>query len=268
MNDVQPSAGDAAPLHSRRCISRQVSVINSAEDLIITYRWAHPRALVFYLLPVLAVGLLNAYIFYDLGVNVSSVAENFNVIDYAAVVIGVLSVSYFAAMLIFNKTTTEITDTTISVQRGPFPCPWPGDHVRAIDEVREVSYVPHATVNPYGFVTYTVFVTFKDGEAARLFFLTFKRGDDEAPAVELANQVQACIDEKKQRRRTALRGSQPSRASEMSESPISRRQRRKVVACLLTTFLTLTTLVVAAEHFAAQYRLARHRAREAVRTFH
>jgi len=56
--DEHHNAGDKAPLNSRRRVSHQVFIINGPEDLIIMYRWADPRTLAFFLLPVLAVGLL------------------------------------------------------------------------------------------------------------------------------------------------------------------------------------------------------------------
>jgi hypothetical protein len=253
-DDGCPGAVDAVPVCVRR-ISPLVSVIDTPAAHIIRYKWADPRVvLTFVYLPVFLVVAFITYVSHSSGANVPSPVGNFNILDYIAITIGAVSVSYFVAILSFNKTTTVITDTTFSVRRGPIPCPWPGNHLRAIDEVREISYVPRDTVNPYGFVTYTVFAAFKDGEAARLFFLLFERGGNQSPAVELADQVQAWVDEKMQARGGASSGPRSQKAIKITTTPISRAQRRKLVASVLTTLIMLASLMATAEYLAGRYR--------------
>lgn len=260
--------GDAPPV-SRRRISPLVSIISSPEAHIVRYKWADPRTvLVYVFLPVLLAAAIVTSVAPGSRAHVPSPVADFNILDYVAIAIGALAVSYFVAMLTFNKTTTVITGTTFSVQRGPIPCPWRGNYVRAVDEVREISYVPYYTVNVYGFVTYTLFVTFKDGAAARLCFLIFKRGEDERPAVELADQVQGWVEEKKQARRGEASGSPYPKALATAEAPTSRAQRLKAVASLLAALIALASLVATAEYFAARHRPVRRyeRSREALRS--
>lgn len=250
------AAGDTTRASGRR-ISSQVSIISRPEAHIIRYKWADARVVLAYIfLPVFLFAAFITYVSHNSAASRISPAGYFNPLDHVAITIAALSVGYFVAIITFNKTTTVITDTTFSVRRGPVPCPWPGDHVRAVEDVREISYVPYYTVNPYGFVTYTVFATFKDGKAAKLFFLLFKRGEVESPAVELANQVQAWVDEKKQGRRGASSVPHYPRALATAESPISRAQRRKVVASLLATLVVLAALATTAEYFAGRFRAA------------
>ncbi len=231
--------------------SSRVSITNVPEGHIIVYKWLPGNKWI--LVIVLGV-MLEA----SLCINYTGAVgwDNFNLIDYPTFVIVSLFLSYFVAIGVFNKTTTTITATTFSVRRGPVRCPWPGNHTRDINDVRQVYYARQKSVIVNGNILYYVFVALKDGRQTNLFTII----NNDGLAIGLATQVQEWINEKQGRRSTAH--GKPG-VIESRWFPPDRTQRLKITASILVTLLALGAMIAAAEFFAAQYRPVRRARRNA-----
>jgi hypothetical protein len=141
----------------------RVSVIDGLEWHVIEYKWLGDRKWIFFVIVIWALcGEIPLFVNY-----VGSVGwDNFNLIDYPSFLIVSLALGYAAAIVIFDKTTTVITDAIFSVRRGPLPCFWPGDYVCPIEEATQVYISGHVL---YGSNFYYVYVTVEGGRQFNLF---------------------------------------------------------------------------------------------------
>jgi hypothetical protein len=265
-NEESRRTASAAARPAQAAPLSEVAFTHGPDGPKIVYKWAQGRMWVLWIICWLGFEIaLASTLLHEAGSWV-----DVNLIDYPYFLIASLWLSYVAALLIFNKTTTRITDTAISVHRGPVPCFWPGDYDGPIEDVRQVCCSCHDIRSASGHRVCYVYVIVVAGtrldlstvreeypdSSGRQFNLFTVRDDD--LAFEWGEQVLAWIDERRRKRlgpRHPL-GERP-RVLETWWSPPDRARRLKIAFSFLAVFCGVAALIAGAEYLASSYRPAR-----------
>ena len=277
----EASGGDARAAKRRRKQATAPSGVSFTSDQsghTIVYKWSPGRGWV----SVIFAWLVSEFMLVPLHLEAARFWVDFSLIDYPTFLIASLFLGYGAALALFNRTTTRITDTTFSVRRGPLPCFWPGDYEGPIEDIHQVRYSCHDGGFRGGDRYCYVYVVAGDGtrldlsagrmdypdSGGRQFNLFTVGGDDLAS--ELGTRVLGWIDEE-QRKQVGPRNSAGERLRlvERSWAPPDRARRLKLMLCFVAFLGGAAVLMAGAEHLAASYRPARRarRHREIYRQF-
>ena len=281
---VSDERGAAADTSLARGTPSPVSVSGGPGCHVITYRWvpAEKRPLLFLIWVIFGAALV-ANFMHEVGWDNFIAGDRLlrratesawrgqvllgalSLINFPGFAVAALAVIYFAAIVFLNRTTTTITDTTFTVRRGPVPCPWPGNHIRPVRDVCEVTY---ACVKYHGRFRCTVYATFRDGRQAALFSVAdradwsaamaaqvrdwVEEGRPEAPAhpdrAEASVNPWLAPDSYSSILNPAL--DFPVRVSASSWFPPDRAQRLKIMASVAATLAGVIALIVLAQYLA------------------
>ena len=225
--------------------SERVTVIATPEVLVLHYKWLtnNKWMVVAFVWLVMQAHILLVFIG-------AEGRRNFSVMHHPGLLILSLFFIYWAAILIFNRTTTMVTDRVFSVRRGPIPCPWPGNHVRNVQDVQQICYARQRTIIVDGNVLYYIYAMFADGRQSSLFTIC----DDESLALGLANQVAGWIRTRRQDDQRTLAQSNAPPVVETNWFPPDRIQRLKICFCVLLVLMAAIASVWVTEYLALLYR--------------